>query len=325
MGGETRPCACGSSRGELLAEQAAGTADRLVDPGPFVQPATRRADDRQLTDHPGEHAPARSLVQRSAAPRRRCGPGVSRCDCRGSSSVRQCTVSAPTCAHEALALLGTQAAFGRQYRRAVRDQRELTADALAHALLDTAPLFRHPSGFDPEWLHWRGLPEELAEEQARGLRSHPLEPRRARAGLPRAPSSAASMPVPLLHRSGGVQWQGPRLLALVPTQDGQVLAAQAQIGCWPRPGRCPGRWTCGAPRLRPCRCSWPRLLVDAATSTAGTTLFAGRTGWARRPGCRWRVGNGSVSCAGCRPRRVDGEPRAPVRSADPSPATEDPT
>ncbi|WP_432506695.1 hypothetical protein [Kineococcus arenarius] len=58
------------------------------------------------------------------------------------------------------------AAFVRQYRRAVRDQRELTADNLAHVLLDIALLFRHTSGFDPDWLHWQGLLEELEEEQA---------------------------------------------------------------------------------------------------------------------------------------------------------------
>ena len=47
------------------------------------------------------------------------------------------------------------AGFVQQYRRAVRDGRELTADNLAHVLLDIALLFRHLEGFDPEWPSWQ--------------------------------------------------------------------------------------------------------------------------------------------------------------------------
>lgn len=46
------------------------------------------------------------------------------------------------------------ASFVRQYRRAVRDERELTADNLARVLLDIASLFRHAEGFDARWLAW---------------------------------------------------------------------------------------------------------------------------------------------------------------------------
>ena len=46
------------------------------------------------------------------------------------------------------------ASFVQQYRRAVRDHRELTADNLTHVLLDIALLFHHHPGFDPRWLIW---------------------------------------------------------------------------------------------------------------------------------------------------------------------------
>jgi hypothetical protein len=49
--------------------------------------------------------------------------------------------------------------FVQQYRRAVRDRRELTADNLAHVLLDIASLFRHGDGFDTRWLTW--VPPEV--------------------------------------------------------------------------------------------------------------------------------------------------------------------
>ncbi len=47
------------------------------------------------------------------------------------------------------------AGFVQQYRRAVRDGCELTADNLAHVLLDIALLFRHLEGFDPAWSRWQ--------------------------------------------------------------------------------------------------------------------------------------------------------------------------
>ncbi|NAZ87324.1 hypothetical protein [Kineococcus indalonis] len=58
------------------------------------------------------------------------------------------------------------AGFVRQYRRAVRDRRELTADNLTHVLLDIALLFRHAPGFDPQWLRWRQADEELERGRA---------------------------------------------------------------------------------------------------------------------------------------------------------------
>ncbi|WP_432573679.1 hypothetical protein [Kineococcus sp. SYSU DK005] len=55
--------------------------------------------------------------------------------------------------------------FVHRYRQAVRDEHELTADNLAHALLDIAVLHRHHRDFQRGWLHWQEVLVALEQEQ----------------------------------------------------------------------------------------------------------------------------------------------------------------
>ena len=55
--------------------------------------------------------------------------------------------------------------FVQRYRQAVRDQHELTADNLAHALLDIAVLFEDQHDFKPAWLHWQEVLKGLEDER----------------------------------------------------------------------------------------------------------------------------------------------------------------
>ncbi|WP_432572371.1 hypothetical protein [Kineococcus sp. SYSU DK005] len=54
--------------------------------------------------------------------------------------------------------------FVHRYRQAVSDQRELTADNLAHALLDIAVLHQHHRDFQRGWLRWQEVLQALEDE-----------------------------------------------------------------------------------------------------------------------------------------------------------------
>ena len=51
-----------------------------------------------------------------------------------------------------------------RYRQAVREGRELSADNLAHALLDIAVQHREHHDFQPGWLHWHEVLKGLEDE-----------------------------------------------------------------------------------------------------------------------------------------------------------------
>ncbi|WP_432492623.1 hypothetical protein [Kineococcus gypseus] len=55
-----------------------------------------------------------------------------------------------------------------RYRDAVRDGHELTADNLAHALLDIAATYGHHARFDRAWLHWQQIVAGLEERVGPG-------------------------------------------------------------------------------------------------------------------------------------------------------------
>ena len=55
--------------------------------------------------------------------------------------------------------------FVQRYRQAVREQHELTADNLAHALLDIALLHRSHRDFQRGWLHWQEVLKALEDER----------------------------------------------------------------------------------------------------------------------------------------------------------------